>query len=94
MNFGLYIDLTTIIKESNGNVWENIEQLLACIIKEKKQKGKKKKGNFFSKYRKSSNIEIMNYELEDYDFVERLKRAKEFLSGLNVKQAIGALSFF
>lgn len=90
-----FMDIEMIMEKNKNSIMENIEQILAILIRKKKtpiQKKKKFKWNFI-KY-KREEVEILNYELEDYDFNSRLERARLFLKGINMSQVMSLILFF
>jgi len=91
-SFGMYVDLERIMEQSQNNIWNNIEQLIACVIRPIQPSEKEKKR--FNFLKRKPKVEISNYELEDYDFISRMQRQKIILENMNTQDAINILLFF
>lgn len=90
-----FMDIEMIMERNKDSIMENIEQILAILIRKKKTPIQKKRSWKWSFTKsKREEVEILNYELEDYDFNSRLERAKIFLKGINMSQVMGFILFF
>lgn len=93
VSFGQFIDIERIIEQSEGNIWNNIEQLISCLVRKKKIEEIKRKTKF-NFWKKKDQVEVMNYELEDYDFGSMLNRSKLFEKNMSVDDVQSVLLFF
>lgn len=88
--WGLFVDLEMLVEQSGGNIYKNIEQILACIIREREEEKK----TFIDRFKIKKKVEVIFYELKEYDSIERRKRAEELLKGLNMEEVNTIMLFF
>lgn len=88
--WGMFIDLEILIQQSENNIYNNIEQIIACLVRERKHENKKR----FRLFKVKEGNTIINYELEEYDSIKRKNRAEEILKEMNMVEVNTIMVFF
>ena len=103
MTLGQFIDLEMLFEQNEGQVWINIEQIIACVVRPINPVCVKTSDNKFSifnskryKLIKEKESELINnrIKLEEYDSVSRLKRAEKILDEMTIGQVYPIILFF
>jgi hypothetical protein len=94
----MFLDLTKLLSEANENLYINIEQVMAVLIRpidlKERKTNKFKINSLLNGKREKIEVEIDDIELEDYNYTTRIKRAELFLDKLNGEDAIKFQFFF
>lgn len=102
MSFGMWIDLNMFLKKSASNIWSNMHQIIACLIRPVKNKIPKYPNWYIDWKNRINRMSKINeefkqeykYEIEEYETESRNQRAELFDKELNLDIAYPVSLFF